>query len=103
MHVKIFGVVIVIKFLTGFDMSLGKDVNLSVAYIYFAIRYARVIDESSFIFRDISVYHRVPTRPEEILPSVRFLLGFRNRSPFVFNDACASRYALFGKHAEAGI
>lgn len=101
MHIEVFGAVIVRKLFARFDTSLRENVNSFVTNIYFAVWPAGMVDKTRLIFFNIPVDHRLFTRPEEVLPLIRFYFSWGSWPADILNNARASRYRLFSKHPEA--
>ncbi len=58
MGFKIFGVVVVIQLFAFFDGTERKNIDALVLELHFAVWGARMVDEPSFVGRDIPIDHR---------------------------------------------
>src|SRR3989344_480383 len=74
---------------TRFDISFRKDKDPFLSYIYFAIRGARMIDESRRICTDIAINREFFIDFEKIFAGVCLYLGSCGRLSLVFNNAGA--------------
>ena len=86
MHVEVFRVVVVGNLFTRFDISFRKDKDPFLSYIYFAIRGARMIDESRRICTDIAINREFFIDFEKIFAGVCLYLGSCGRFSLVFNN-----------------
>lgn len=85
--VKIFFVVVVGQFFVFFYTAQSKYKYPSTADVYFAVRFARMVNKLCSVGRRVAIYHRSFTCFKKIFPAVGVLFLSEDWAAGVFNDA----------------